>query len=197
MDTDDFVDTVSSENETALSRLGSSKALYAITEGEMEEDVVLASAATTVHHVAETVGDWDGEVFVAAGETAGEQYETITGKLDSHEPGERSAALATLSEQDGPAARLGGFVGWTLVAKKTFEQLTGFFVGQADPQTSQVFREMGSDVEDLREQALDALADADDRGAAEAAATAVVQAAYEDDYVATLEALGVNPKNVC
>lgn len=197
MDTDDFVDTVSSDNETALSRLGSSKALYAITEGEMEEDVVLASAATTVHHVAETVGDWDGDVFGAAADTAADQYETITGKLDDHEPGERSAALDTLAEQDGAAARLGGFVGWTLVAKKTFEQLTGYFVGQADPQTSQVFREMGGDIEELREQALDALADEDDRESAEDAATAVVQAAYEDDYVATLEGLGVNPKNVC
>jgi len=196
MDTDDFVDAVSSENETPLSRLGSSKALYAITEGEMEEDVVLSSAATTVHHVAETVGDWDGDVFAAAADTAREQYETITGDLDGHEPGERSAALTTLAQQEGTAARLGGFVGWTLVAKKTFEQLTGYFVGQADPQTSQTFREMGSDVEALREQALDALADEDDRATAEDAATAVVQAAYEE-YVETLEGLGVNPKDVC
>lgn len=196
MDTDDFVDTVSSENETALSRLGSSKALYAITGGEMEEAVVLASAATNVHHVAETVGDWDGDVFAAAGDTAGQQYETITDKLDGHDPDGRSAALATLAEQDGGAARLGGFVGWTLVAKKTFEQLTGFFVGQADPQTSQTFREMGSDIEALREQALDALAEDGDWETAEDAATAVVQAAYEE-YVETLEGLGVNPKDVC
>jgi len=196
MNADDFVDTISSENQTPLSRLGSSKALYAITEGEMEEDVVLSSAATTVHHVAETVGDWDGDVFAAAADTAGDQYETITGKLDGHEPGERSAALETLAEQDGTAARLGGFVGWTLVAKKTFEQLTGYFVGQADPQTSQTFREMGSDIEDLRSEALDALADDGDWESAEAAASEVVQAAY-DEYVETLEGLGVNPKNVC
>jgi hypothetical protein len=196
MNTDDFVDTISSENQTPLSRLGSSKALYAITEGEMEEEVVLSSAATTVDHVTETVGDWDGDVFGAAADTAGDQYETITGKLDGHEPDERSAALETLAEQEGTAARLGGFVGWTLVAKKTFEQLTGYFVGQADPQTSQTFREMGSDTEDLREQALSALADDGDWEGAEDAATAVVQAAY-DEYVETLEGLGVNPKDVC
>jgi len=196
MDADDFIETVRTENKTPLSRLGSSKALYAITEGEMEEDVVLSSAATTVHHLAETVGDWDGDVFAAAADTAGDQYETITGKLDDHDPGERSAALDTLAQQDGRVARLGGFVGWTLVAKKTFEQLTGFFVGQADPQTSQTFREMGSDIEDLREQTLDALADEGDWDTAEVAATAVVQAAY-DEYVETLEGLGVNPKNVC
>lgn len=196
MDTQEFVDTVSEENKTALSRLGSSKALYAITEGEMEEDVVLSSAATIVYHVAGTVGDWDEDVFGAAADTATEQYETITSKLDDHEAGDRSAALATLAEQDGATARLGGFVGWTLVAKKTFEQLTGFFVGQADPQTSQVFREMGGDIEALREQALDVLAAEDDWGTAEDAATAVVQAAY-DEYVETLEGLGVNPKNVC
>lgn len=196
MNGDEFVETISSENQTPLSRLGSSKALYAITEGEMEEDVVLASAATTVHHVAETVGDWDDDVFAAAAETANEQYETVSGKLDDHEPGERSAALDALARQDDRAARLGGFVGWTLVAKKTFEQLTGYFVGQADPQTSQTFREMGGDTEALREQALDALAADGDWETAEAAADEVVQAAYEE-YVETLEGLGVNPKDVC
>ncbi|WP_018257237.1 hypothetical protein [Halomicrobium katesii] len=196
MDAQEFVDTVSSENKTALSRLGSSKALYALTGGEMDEGPILSGAADRAHYAGETVDGWAGETFEAAADTASDHYETIVDKLGDHEPGERPAMFETLARQDETAARLGGLVGWTLVAKKTDEQLTGFFVGQADPQTSQVFRDLGGDIEALREQALDALAEDGDWNAAEAAASAVVQAAY-DDYFETLEDLGVNPKPVC
>ena len=196
MDQSDFVDTVSSENKTALSRLGSSKALYAITEGEMETDVVLAGAADRAHYLGETVADWDGDAFESAADLAADHYETIAGKLDEHEPGERAGLFEMLAGQDGAAARLGGLVGYTLVAEKTADQLTGYFVGQADPQTAQTFRDMGSDIDDLRADALDALADDGDWEAAEAAANDVVHAAY-DDYFETLEELGVNPKPVC
>ena len=106
----------------------------------------------------------------------------------------------TLADLDGEVARLGGLVGWTLVDKKIKEQLTGFFTGQADPQSASTFRSAGSEVEALREDAGDLLAETCDGEAdwdgAEAAAITVVEAAY-DDYVATLEELGVNPKNVC
>lgn len=196
MDAQEFVDTVSSANKTALSRLGSSKALYAITEGEMNEETILSGAADRAHYAGETFGSWDGEPFATAADTTADHYETIVGKLDDHDPGEQPDLFAALAEQEGTAARLGGLVGWTLVAKKTFEQLTGYFVGQADPQTSQTFRDLGGDVEDLREQALDALAEEGDWETAETAADEVVQAAY-DDYFETLEALGVNPKPVC
>ncbi|MBO4247961.1 rubrerythrin family protein [Halomicrobium sp. IBSBa] len=196
MDAQEFVDTISSENKTALSRLGSSKALYALTGGEMDEGPILAGAADRAHYAFETVDGWEGDAFETAADTAREHYETIVDEHGDHEPGERPAMFETLAEQDETAARLGGLVGWTLVAKKTFEQLTGFFVGQADPQTSQVFRDLGGDIEELRQAALDALAEDGDWDAAETAASAVVQAAYED-YFETLEALGVNPKPVC
>ena len=96
--------------------------------------------------------------------------------------------------------RLGGFVGWTLVDKKVKEQYTGFFTGQADPQTASTFRSAGSDVVALRDEAaelLDAVCeDDDDWDAAEAAAIDVISTAY-DEYFETLEDLGVNPKPVC
>ena len=196
MDSTEFVDTVSQENKTGLSRLGSSKALYAITEGEMDDETVLAGGADRAHYAAETLKGWDGDVFSDAAATVRDHYETIAAELDGHESGDRPALFETLAEQEGTAARLGSLVGWTLVAKKTAEQLTGYFVGQADPQTSQLFRDMGSDVKSIQMNALDALAEDGDWETAQTAASDVIQAAY-DDYFETLEALGVNPKPVC
>jgi hypothetical protein len=193
-----FVDAVRDSNETALSRLGSSKSLYALTGGQMEEDVVLARAADLSYYAAETFDEWADEqgAFATAAETARGHYETVAGELDDHEPGDASAVYDELADLEGAAARLGGLAGWTVVVGETTGQLTGYFTGQADPQTSQVFRSIRGDVEDVRDEALDALAEADDWDAAREAADAVVQAAY-DEYFETLEDLGVNPKPVC
>ena len=98
------------------------------------------------------------------------------------------------------AVRIGRLADSSLVAKKLAEQSTGFFTGEADPRTASTFRAYGSDVEARRDDVLDALAvvvDGDgDRDAALAAATVVVQGAYEE-YTGRLEAMGVNPKPVC
>jgi hypothetical protein len=79
-------------------------------------------------------------------------------------------------------------------------QAVGFFVGDADPTTADRFRSVRSDLADARDDvaaALEAVCETDDDwDRARSAATAVVEAAY-DDYVATLESMGVEPKNVC
>jgi len=198
MNPSEFTESVRDANETALSRLGSSKSLYALTEGEMEEGVVLARAADLTYYAAETFDDWadDHEAFATAADTEHEHYDTIVGKLDDHEPGDASVIYDTLADLDGTAARLGGLVGWAVVVGETTGQLTGYFTGQADPQTSQVFRTIRGEVEDVRDEALDALAEEGDWDAAREAADAVVQDAY-DEYFETLEDLGVNPKPVC
>ena len=198
MNQSEFTEAVRDANETALSRLGSSKSLYALTEGEMEEDVVLARAADLSYYAAETFDGWadQHDVFATAADTERDHYETVVGKLDDHDPGESSAIYDTLADLDGIAARLGGLVGWTIVVGETTGQLTGYFTGQADPQTSQVFRGFGDDLDDVRDEALDALAEDGDWDAAREAADAVVQDAY-DEYFETLEDLGVNPKPVC
>jgi len=61
MNAGDFLDRIRDDNETALSRLGSSKALYALTDGEMEGDAVLTAAADGAHAAAETLEDWADE----------------------------------------------------------------------------------------------------------------------------------------
>lgn len=208
MTAEEFIDAVRDANDTALSRLGSSKSLYADTQGEMEAEEVLRAAATAEHHAAETYERWadetDGEVADAFAETAAEErdhYQTVAGELDDHESGELSAIQAYLRDLDGDVERLGGFVGRTLAAEKSKEQTTGFFVGEADPQTARLFREMGEDLDAQLERATDLLeaecGDDDDCWArAEEAAGGAIQAAY-DEYTERLESMGVNPKPVC
>jgi hypothetical protein len=198
--TSDLVEAVQDANKTELSRLGSSKALYALTAGEMEPDAVLAVIADDHHAAAETYETWadgaDGEaadLFAAAAETEREASETLAGKLDAHEPGTAPALYDAMTDAGTTAERLGAFVGRSLVAKQHRSQATGFFTGQADPGTASTFRGLGSD---LGEQLADAAELVTDIETAEAVATEVVTAAY-DDYFETLEELGVNPKPVC
>ena len=208
MTPEEFTDAVRGDNETALSRLGSSKALYADTGGEMDDEEVLRAAATAEHHAAETYAAWaeseNGETAEAFETTATEErdhYETVVDELDAHDPGEIPAIQAYLRDLDGTVERLGGFVGRTLAAEQSKSQLTGFFVGQADPGTSQLFREMGDDLDAQLERATDRLAAecGDDENCwerAHEAATGAIQTAYEE-YTERLEAMGVNPKPVC
>lgn len=207
MDPDELIETVRNDNETALSRLGSSKSLFADTEGEMEADEVLAAAATAEYHAAGTYETWaeteDNDFGDAFAETAQEErdhYETVTSELDEHDPGETPAIQSYLRELDGTVERLGGFVGRTIAAEKSKTQVTGFFVGNADPQTAQLFRSMDDDLEAQLERASKLLetectSETDWERAHEAAAGAI-QAAYEE-YTERLESMGVNPKPVC
>jgi len=213
MDTDGFLADVRGENETALSRLGSSKSLYAFTGGEMtasavaavSADVAQAAATALEAYGADASADAAADAFDAFGTLAAGHAASATELADdvgAREPHDAVGALDAYGDGSGAsdAARLGAVVGFALVAKKLAEQSTGYFTGEADPQTASSFRSYGSDLDAQRGDVLEALAavaDGDaDRDAALAAASAVVQGAYEE-YTASLEAMGVNPKPVC
>ena len=208
MTPEEFTEAVRDGNETELSRLGSSKSLYADTAGEMNAEDVLAAAATAEHHAAETYAAWadseTGAVAEAFAETESEErdhYETVAGELDGHEPGAVPAIQAYLRELDGTAARLGGFVGRTIAAEASKTQITGFFVGNADPQTASLFRGMGEDLDTQLGRATELLEAAcgDDEACWEdalSAANGAIEAAY-GEYTEALESMGVNPKPVC
>lgn len=207
MTPESFVETVRENNETALSRLGSSKALYADTRGEMETSEVLHAAATAEDAARETFGAWaneeDGDVAEAFRESADEErshYESVSSRLDSHESGDLPALQAYLRDLDGTIKRVGGFVGRTIVAEKSKEQTTAFFVGQADPQTAQLFRDMGGDLDAQLERGRTLLetlcSDDEEWDQALEAASGAIQTAY-DEYTDRLEDMGVNPKPVC
>jgi hypothetical protein len=101
---------------------------------------------------------------------------------------------------DDTVERIGGVIGRCLVAKKSKKQYTGYFTGEADPQTASLFRGLGNDVEEQINAAADLVEGVcesdDDRKRAQAAASEAIQAAY-DEYTESLESMGVNPKPVC
>lgn len=204
-----FRERVEAENRTALSRLGSSKSLYAETGGEMAVEPVLHAAADAEHHAAETYRAWAdssddpavAEVWAAVAEEERDHHERVTAELEAaHEPGEPPAIQRVLREEEGVVARAGGFLGRTLAADRSKDQFTGFFVGQAEPQLAALFRELAADLEGQADRALALLAehctDEADWERAGAAAGRAIQAAYEE-YTETLEGMGVNPKPVC
>ena len=207
MDPQEFVDAVREDNRTALSRLGSSKALYADTGGELEDEAVLGAAADRAHHAAEAFEAWGADeshggaadLFAATADSERDHVETIADERGGYEPGDPPAVARHLRTVEGTAARLGAFVGWALAADNNAGQVVGYFVGQASPRTANAFRDLGEDYEaylaDAREVLANACGDDDRERAREAAGDAV--AADYDDYFETLESLGVNPKPVC
>jgi len=211
MNASELHDSVREDNDTALSRLGSSKSLYAATGGEMEAGPVLEAAADAEHAAAETFQAWadseeDDEAREAFETTASEErdhHDAVLGELDDYEADDDAAPAAMqqyLRGLDSTVERAGGLLGRVLATEKSKEQLTGFFVGQADPQTARLFRELKGDLDDQRDRALallDSVCEDDaDWDAAKDAADAAIQAAY-DEYTEQLEAMGVNPKPVC
>jgi len=200
--TDDALQAaIEDDYETELSRLGSSKALYAITEGEMETATVLASLADGMAAAAETFGGWaddDGDDAVAASAagTATDLAERIAGAADGAEPTASPTPVdEVLRGLDDPDARLGGLLAWTMITDRTLAQAVGFFVGNADTRAAELFRDLRSAVDDLRSETTAGL-DSADAEAARAAAGEVVEAAY-GHYVEALEGMGVKVKPVC
>ncbi|WP_256296296.1 rubrerythrin family protein [Haloarchaeobius salinus] len=204
MDTAGFVEAVEDGNRTELSRLGSSKSLYALTGGELDADHVYAVVETLANAQADRYEPWadeaDGEladVLTAAADAERERAADAAGETDESVEG---GLFDGLDDCEGTAEWAAGLVAATIVTKKLQEQLVGFFVGQADPTTASTFRSYGDELGERREAALAALetvcADESEWETAVDAAGGVVTAAY-DVYVDRLEAMGVNPKPVC
>jgi len=202
MDGTTLVGTLTDDLETALSRLGSSKWLYALTDGDMTGEAVRDAAAADAAAAAETFDAWaadageTGDLFDALANSAADRRDAIDADAA---PADRRT-YDTLAEFDDTVSRLGGALGYLLVLDRTIGQMVGFFVGDADPSTANRFRDRRDSADDDRDRVVDALDDVcgtdDDWDRAGDAATAVVEATY-DDYVETLESMGIKPKNVC
>ncbi|PCR92285.1 rubrerythrin family protein [Natrinema ejinorense] len=209
-DPETFVETVSEENQTALSRLGSSKSLYAETGGEIDTEPVLEATADAEYAAWQTFLEWaDDEAdegaraaFETTAEEEQDHYETVDDKLadDEYEPTETPQLHEYLRDREDTVSRVGALVGRILASQRSKDQVVGYFVGDADPQTASLFRGFGEDLDDQLERATTLLEtvceDDEDWDRAEEAATGAIQAAY-DEYVETLEGMGANPKPVC
>jgi hypothetical protein len=205
MDGSSVTATVRDESETELSRLSSSKALYAATGGEMDAAAVRRAVAGEARRAAAVVDEWaDDESAEAAATLFEDVAATLRGqheRLDADAGAVDHPMYDRLAGLDGTVERLGGLLARTLVADGAVGQAVGFFVGDANPAGADELREVRDELDDQRERVETALAsaleDADaDEASAVAAATATVDAAY-DWYVETLESMGVKPKNVC
>jgi hypothetical protein len=206
MDGHTFVGQLRDDHETALSRLGSSKSLYALTGGEMNAPNVRDAAHDEASTAARLFAEWadsedDPDAAPVFQQIADDEQAHVDAIGSAEGTSDTSQAMyETLEGFSDFPARLGALAGRTLVTKKSAEQMVGFFVGDADPSSANTFRGIRDDYDDH----LDAVADALDQACktddqwneAKAAADAVVEAAY-DDYVETLESMGVKPKNVC
>ncbi|MFC4436243.1 MULTISPECIES: rubrerythrin family protein [Natrialbaceae] len=207
-DTEAVLETVREENDTALSRLGSSKSLYAETGGDIDTEPVLRATADAEYAAWQTFRAWaDDEDHDAARDafetTAAEErehYETVSERLEAYEPETVPALHEYLRDREDTVERAGAFLGRILASKRSKEQVVGYFVGDADPQTANLFREFGDDLDGQLERGTDLLedvcADEDDYERAVDAASGAIEAAY-GEYVDSLEELGANPKPVC
>ncbi|ADD05383.1 uncharacterized protein Nmag_1809 [Natrialba magadii ATCC 43099] len=213
------LETVRENAQTELSRLGSSKSLYADTGGEIETEPVLEATADAEYAAWQTFSAWAAdesesgnarEAFETTAAEEREHLETVLETLESggdsdfavesYDPTAMPALHDYLRALESTPERIGGFLGRVLASKRSKEQVVGYFVGDADPQTAAVFREFGDDLDGQRERAEALVAeycssDADREQAIEAA-TEAIETAYAE-YVESLEALGANPKPVC
>jgi hypothetical protein len=206
MDGTSLLETLRADHDTALSRLGSSKALYALTAGEMDAATVRAAAADDVAAARDVFAAWAEDAddavvadrFGALADEATDRYDRVAPA--DHAPSAPRPLYETLAGFEATPARAGGLLARAVVSSAYAGQLVGFFVGDADPTAADLFRDVKDDLAAQRETAVtlldDACYDEADWTAAQDAADAVVTAAY-DDYVDTLESMGVKPKNVC
>ena len=208
----DVLDAVDADTATERSRLGSAKSLYAATGGELEGERVLEAAATAERAAAETFEAWAEDeaddraraCFAATAAEEREHVETVLAELAGDDAADASdevpALPAHLQTIDDTVERAGALLGRVLVADASKAQFVGYFVGDADPQTASVFRDLRSDLDDQRERVMeliDAVCETDEAyDRARAAAVEAIEVAY-DEHVATLESLGVDPKPVC
>jgi len=203
MDSEALLADLEASTRTELDRLGSEKALLALTDADLSTETVLARAMGRDAAVADVLRSWAEE----ADEPTASAFAAATDRLDDHcaqvdvEPvvdGEDAAADA-LRAVDGTAERVAaGLVAYPLVRDRTLLQVISFFINEADERRADLFRSFREATEASREEGLDTLetvAD-DEADAAVAAASEFVTAVYED-YADRLRAMGMDPKPVC
>jgi len=211
MDGAELVTAVHTDAATELDRLGSQKALIAVTDASLERREVLAAAAATERRAAETFRTWAGDegndaarqAFSEVSETEESHLKRIIERVGGEpDEDERPDPLhAYLRDLTGTPERVGaGLVGRPLASERTMLQVVNFFVNEADEQTADLFRDLRSETEaltDMGANVLDDVCEIDSEWTrARQAADETIQVAYQE-YASTLEAMGLDPAPVC
>ena len=218
-DASDLAATLRDDHETAFSRLGSSKAMYAITNGEMDGGIVRAAAAINADAISTVTDEWsdnnisdtDGHVdeidetdpdavFALIATDAGKRAMDLNPDISQKEAVSRPRLYDVLESMETTASRLGGLLARSLITIEQVSQMVGFFIGNADTKTANEFRDLKRMIESDRDRILTALNSTCESDTAwedaQNSADAVIEAAY-DEYVDSLEQMGIKPKNVC
>ena len=209
MGSDSFLEAVESATETALGRLASSKSLIALTDASLDRGSVMVVAAGRERAAAEAYGGWSESADDPAGSTfadvAARHRSNLESILDLHDESEAPAAStdpmhASLANAESDLERAAMLVGRSLVEERVAKQFVGFFINEADQVAADRFRAVRESMNTSRDDGLELLSTLcesdDDWNRAVDMTTATIQAAY-DQYVDTLEGMGVNPKPVC
>jgi len=210
MDSSEFIDRVRADNETALDRLGSEKALVATTRAALDRETVLETAAAAEARAAVTFEEWaddeaDDEAraaFAEAGDRERDHSERVSalGEVDAGDPSP-DALHDYLRGLDDTAARVGaGLVARPLVASRSLLQVINFFVNEGDNAAAETFRELRAETDEQVEAGaalLEQVSESDDDWErAAVAASEAIDAAYAE-YADSLDSLGIDPKPVC
>jgi hypothetical protein len=203
----DVLETLEEDFETEISRLGSSKALYAISSGDMDGDVVLGSLAARANETASIIAGWSettdsdeaSSLFdsIAAGV---EEYAADLADLASEASGSGSTVFHEyLSSVESLPRQLGALLGWLVVSDQSYLQGVRFFVGSKHSESADLLRDIRGEIDEYQDDVItviDSVCDEDEVDAVVAAASGLVEAAY-DEYVESLESMGIDVKPIC
>jgi len=205
MDATAFLDSVRASNATELDRLGSEKALVAETAARLDAEHVLDAAAAAEARAAETLESWAADepndraaaAFRDAAAREREHYRRVAELGGAAEDPPADAFHEHLRGLEGTLPRAAaGLVARPLVASRTLLQVINFFVNEGDTAAAEAFRDLRSETDEAAERGAALVVDLGGDAEAATAAGEAIGVAY-DEYAATLEGMGVDPKPVC
>jgi hypothetical protein len=210
MDGTTFLDQVRQAKATELQRLGSEKALIAVTNAEIDPAPVLTVAAESEARARDTFEQWaDSEAndqardaFQAAAEVEADHYERVAGELDDPSAAPAPDALHEhlRSIEDTIPRVAAGLVGRPLASERTLLQVVNVFVNEGDTGLTDLARDLRSEtqsqIDDGAALLTDLCTDDADWEQATEHATGVIDLAYED-YADSLASMGLDPKPIC
>lgn len=206
-DAGEFLDRLRADNRNALDEIGSSDALYALTEGNIDMDTLLATVADAHFATSQTFADWAAdeefedvrEEFARLADEEQDHSEAIADRLGNYEPTDNPDALNEyLRLLDDPLQRVGAsLAGHTLVSQQATDRLIEFFLDEGDQASVELFRSVNADLDDRlarAHQQLESLCDdGDDWDTAFAAATDAIDHAHRE-HQEVMDSLDVNPE---
>jgi hypothetical protein len=210
MNGEELVEAVRAERATELDRLGSEKALVAVTGAQLESGPVLSAAARLLDGGVDTLAAWADETETEGAQAAfADAAERLAGHRDSlldlddnaSADGDTPYVVDELRTAGTTPERVAsGLVALPLVAERLLLQVINFLVNEGARGEADAVREARSDLQAMPDDAATLLdhvcADDGDWVTAQTAATDAVGTSY-DEYAETLEEMGLDPKPVC